>query len=547
MKKIRFILILILHVLFFNGALAQIQVIPRPQQIVIENEGFILSSKTVIVADQSIQKEAEYLDTIFRYAFSQKTAINTKGEGIHLKLNPQLRARLGDEGYLLKVNQKEIVIEGATNAGVFYGIQTLRQLLPSDFEFFPDSHKTALVKGVAIEDRPRFQWRAFMLDESRHFKGTEVVKELLDQMAQLKMNVFHWHLTDDQGWRIEIKKYPKLTSVGGYRKDTQTVKHGEERAGVSHGGFYTQEEIREIIDYASKRHIEIVPEIEMPGHAMAAIAAYPWLGVLGTTTEVPVTFGKMDDSFNVSDGRVISFLEDVLEEVVALFPGKVIHIGGDEVKFEPWKESPDIQDYMKKYNLESPADLQIFFTNKISQFIDNASNRMMGWNEILGENVHGWQEIDQARVKEQLAQSAIIHFWKGNLELINKAVSGGYDVVNSYHAKTYLDYNYQTISLSEAYAFDPIPEGLNPKYNSKILGLGCQMWSEWISTKEKMERQIFPRLAAYAEVGWTHNEMKDYEIFIKSLTQLEKRWALSGIDYYPLCILIKREKSCSYY
>ena len=280
MKKIRFILILILHVLFFNGALAQIQVIPRPQQIVIENEGFILSSKTVIVADQSIQKEAEYLDTIFRYAFSQKTAINTKGEGIHLKLNPQLRARLGDEGYLLKVNQKEIVIEGATNAGVFYGIQTLRQLLPSDFEFFPDSHKTALVKGVAIEDRPRFQWRAFMLDESRHFKGTEVVKELLDQMAQLKMNVFHWHLTDDQGWRIEIKKYPKLTSVGGYRKDTQTVKHGEERAGVSHGGFYTQEEIREIIDYASERHIEIVPEIEMPGHAMAAIAG---LSVAGST------------------------------------------------------------------------------------------------------------------------------------------------------------------------------------------------------------------------------------------------------------------------
>ena len=532
MKKIRLILIVILHVVFFNSVLAQIQVIPRPQQIVIENEGFILSSKTVIVADQSTQKEAEYLNAIFRDAFGPKTAINTKGEGIHLKLHPQLRAKLGDEGYLLKVNQKEIVIEGATNAGVFYGIQTLRQLLPADFEFNPDSHKTALVKGVAIEDQPRFQWRAFMLDESRHFKGTEVVKELLDQMAQLKMNVFHWHLTDDQGWRIEIKKYPRLTSVGGFRDNTQTVRHEDVFSGEPHGGFYTQKQIREIIEYASDRHIEIVPEIEMPGHAMAAIAAYPWMGVLGTTKEVSVKFGKMDDSFDISNPKVIQFLEDVLTEVFELFPGKVIHVGGDEVRFDTWKSSPEIQAYMKKNNLGSPADLQIFFTNKISQFIDSTGHRMMGWNEILGDNVHGQEAVADIEVKETLAKSAVIHFWKGNLELINKAVSGGYDVVNSYHAKTYLDYSYETIFLEKAYSFDPIPEGLDAKYDSKILGLGCQMWSEWIPTKEKMERQIFPRLAAYAEVGWTDNNRKDYEVFTRSLTQLEKRWILSGINFY---------------
>lgn len=269
----------------------------------------------------------------------------------------------------------------------------------------------------------------------------------------------------------------------------------------------------------------------MPGHASAAIAAYPWLGTIGELTEVPVTFGKLDDSFNIADPRVIQFLEDVLTEVFALFPGKVVHIGGDEVKFDAWKNSEMMLDLMKKEGLSSPADLQIYFTNRISQFIDGTGHRMMGWNEILGDNIHEWQDAADMHVKQKLANSAVIHFWKGSLELINKAVSNGYDVVNSYHAQTYLDYDYIGIPLSKAYAFDPIPEGLDPKYISKILGSGCQMWSEWISTVKQMNMQIFPRLAAYAEVGWTIKTAKDYDTFRNSLSLLEKRWDMLGIDY----------------
>ncbi|MGE0020312.1 MAG: beta-N-acetylhexosaminidase [Draconibacterium sp.] len=532
MRKHKITFAFLFLVILSISSLAQIQVIPCTQQMSLENGKFVLSSKTVIVSKQSTQKEAVYLANILYASFGQKPAIQSKGKGIELRLNKQLKNSIGEEGYFLKVHPQGIVIEGATNTGIFYGIQTLRQLLPFDFEFFPSIQKTTALQCLSIKDWPRFQWRAFMLDESRHFKGVEIVKSLLDQMALLKMNVFHWHLTDDQGWRIEIKKFPKLTSVGAYRKDTQTVKHGDEREGIPHSGFYTQEQIKEIIEYATERHIEIVPEIEMPGHAMAAIAAYPWLGVLGTTIEVPVTFGKMDDSFNISDPKVIRFLKDVLEEVFALFPGKVVHIGGDEVKFETWKDSPQISTYMEKNGLVSTADLQIYFTNGMSQFIDSTGHRMMGWNEILGDNIHDWQKAEDTQAKESLAKSAIIHFWKGNLELINKAVSNGYDVVNSYHAQTYLDYNYTTIPVSKAYSFDPIPEGLDPKYNSHILGLGCQMWSEWILSKERMEAQIFPRLAAYAEVGWTNKNRKNYDLFKESLSKLKKRWKLLGINYF---------------
>jgi len=464
-------------------------------------------------------------------SFRKRATLKSEGNEISLSLDASLKNRIGDEGYLLEIQPEGVKITGAATTGVFYGIQTLRQLLPPDFEFHSDSQKTASLPCVSMEDQPRFHWRAFMLDESRHFQGMELVKELLDQMALMKMNVFHWHLTDDQGWRIEIKKYPKLTSVGAFRNNTQTVRHEDVYSGEPHGGFYTQEQIREIIAYASERHIQIVPEIEMPGHAMAAIAAYPWLGVLGTTKEVSVKFGKMDDSFDISNPKVIQFLEDVLTEVFALFPGKVIHVGGDEVKFDTWKDSPVIQAFMEKNDLSSPADLQIYFTNKISQFIDSTGHRMMGWNEILGDNVHG-QEAANTEVKETLAKSAVIHFWKGNLELVNKAVSNGYDVVNSYHAFTYLDYSYETISLEKAYTFDPIPEGLDPKYDSKILGSGCQMWSEWIPTKEKMELKVFPRLAAYAEVGWTEKNRKDFDLFTQSLAEMEKRWNLGGISFY---------------
>ncbi|HZL10728.1 MAG TPA: beta-N-acetylhexosaminidase [Prolixibacteraceae bacterium] len=530
MKKLVFTSLIMLT--FIIGSKAEVKIIPRPANIVMKEGSFQLTVTTPIISDKETRSEAEYLASVLENGFGQKPLIKRNGKGIILVLNSGLKEKLGDEGYRLKSQPDKIVIEGATNAGIFYGIQSLRQLLPANFEFNPQKSKNAAVQALQITDKPRFPWRAFMLDESRHFKGMEEVKNLLDQMALLKMNTFHWHLTDDQGWRIEIKKYPNLTKIGAFRKDTQTSRRSAERTGVPHGGFYTQEQIKKIIRYAQERHILIVPEIEMPGHAMAAIAAYPWLGTLGTTTEVPVTFGKMEDSYNVADPKVYQFIEDVLNEVFSLFAGKVVHIGGDEVNFVPWKNSAMMQAMMKKEGLSSPVDLQIFFTNKISNFIDKSGHRMMGWNEILGGNVHELKNEEDTQVTKTLAKSAIIHFWKGNLDLIEKAVSEGYDVVNSYHADTYLDYDYQKLPLSKAYSFDPIPEGLSEKYDSKILGTGCQIWSEWIPETKQMQMQIFPRLAAYAEVGWTTKSEKNYTDFINALDELKVRWKLEGISYH---------------
>lgn len=519
-------------VIFTQVSTAGIGIIPRPASLVEGRGSFILSGATPIVSKKETSSEAAYLANILAKGFGKKNALKKKGQGIVLILNQELIKDLGNEGYRFSSQKHRIVIEAASNSGIFYGIQTLRQLLPAGFEFRLQPDQKVNIPILEISDRPRFQWRAFMLDESRHFKGMEVVKNLLDQMALVKMNVFHWHLTDDQGWRIEIKKYPELTKVGGYRSNTQTSRRSAERTGVPHGGFYTQDQIKEIVEYAAQRHIKVVPEIEMPGHAMAAIAAYPWLGTLGTTTEVAVTFGIMEDSYNVADPRVYKFLNDVLSEVFTLFPSRIVHIGGDEVKFEAWKNSKMMQEIMKKEGLNTPADMQIFFTTRISNFIDKNGFRMMGWNEILGGNVHEWQNKEDVEVKQTLAKSAIIHFWKGSLDLVQKAVSDGYDVVNSVHSMTYLDYSYKSIPLSKAYSFDPVPDGLKAEYVPRILGTGCQMWGEWIPTVDKMNQQVFPRLAAYAEVGWTPKSVKNYDDFVQALTSLKERWTLDGIRYY---------------
>ncbi len=508
-------------------AAQSVSVIPQPLKVVQKDGVFKLPSAISIMADADNSDNASYLKEVL--APYSKVAIKKavkRGQGITLTTNVNLAESLGEEGYQLEINKHCIGIIGASAAGVFYGIQTLRQMLPLD----ASAQKTYELPLVSIEDQPRFSWRAFMLDEARYFKGEEQVKKLLDQMALLKMNVFHWHLTDDQGWRIEIKKYPKLTEVGASRSNTQIGGwDSKERSGKAHSGFYTQEQINDIISYAQQRHITIVPEIEMPGHASAAIAAYPWLGTIGELTEVPVVFGKLPDSFNVADARVYAFLEDVLDEVMALFPENIVHIGGDEVRFEAWKNSETVQDFMVAKGLKTPADLQVYFTNRISNYLDANKHRMMGWNEILGGNVHEWQKAEDVEVSEQLAKSAIIHFWKGSPELINEAVQGGYDIVNSYHIYTYLDYSYEYIPLEKAYEFNPIPDGLDAKYHHKVLGSGCQMWSEWIPEVSDMENMVFPRLAAYAEVGWTAMEQKNYQTFRNKLERLLKRWDNMGI------------------
>lgn len=508
-------------------------VIPQPLQVRESENTYTINSTTKIVTDAACKENSAYLKDLLSLNFQLK--VTKKGaNGIVLKQDKNLASELGTEGYKIQVSSKAVIIKAATQTGIFYGIQSLRQMLASNPT---ETGLGVIVPAVSITDYPRFSWRAYMLDEARHFQGAEFVKEILDEMAFLKMNVFHWHLTDDSGWRIEIKKYPKLTQVGAFRKTTQIGPKkwkSEIFSGEAHGGFYTKKQIKEIIEYAAKRHITIVPEIEMPGHASAAIAAYPWLGTIGELTEVPTTFGMFPDSYNFSNPRVYEFLEDVLSEVMDIFPGKVIHIGGDEVKFDTWRESTDMQNYMQKNGLTSPADLQIMFTNNISKFINKKHHRMMGWNEIVGANVHGSENDKDFVVKGELAKNTVVHFWKGSLDLVNNAVENGYDIVNSHHANTYLDYDYNSIPMEKAYNFDPIPEGLDKKYYAKVLGSGCQMWTEWTPTNKDVERQTFPRLAAYAEVGWTVKERKNYSSFRSNLNPILERWKKEGIKFSPI-------------
>jgi hexosaminidase len=356
-------------------------------------------------------------------------------------------------------------------------------------------------------------------------------------MARLKMNVFHWHLVDDQGWRIEIKKYPLLTEVGSTRPSTQVGPDkwdSEIQSGVPHKGYYTQEEIKEIVSYAAERHITIVPEIEMPGHSSAAIAAYPWLGSSGKKIEVPIKFGVSEDIYKISDPKVYNFLTDVLDEVIALFPSEVIHIGGDEAKYDHWEGSSEIQAYMKQNDLKTFGDLQVAFTNQISNYLSGKGRRMMGWNEIMGHNLHEYQSADQAGASETLAKSSVVHFWKGNIDLMTQAAEEGYDIVNSYHEETYLDYTYKQVSLRTAYGFEPVPKSLAKKYHDRIVGLGCQMWGEWIPTSGYMDYMVFPRIAAYAEVGWTPKERKDFDGFVAGLPKLMGLWKSKGIYPAPL-------------
>lgn len=446
---------------------------------------------------------------------------------ISLELTDALADKVGEEGYTLVSGRTHIAIQAATPAGLFYGIQTLRQLIRSD--------RTMPV--VRVEDQPAFSWRAFMLDEGRYFKGQEVVFSLLDEMSRLKMNTFHWHLTDDAGWRIEIDKYPLLTEVGAWRDSSEVGTWRSGRYdGKPHGGFYTKDQIREVIAYAADRFITIVPEIEMPGHACAAIAAYPWLGANGDTIRVPKDFAHNLWVLDVAEPKVHEFFQDVLTEVRDLFPGEVIHIGGDEVKYDHWKESPKIQALMAEKGFENLSEVQVDFTNQMSNYVESLGRRMMGWNEILGRNIHEWSQESDATGSAKLSNNAVIHFWKGDAANMREAIDRGHLVVNSTHNYTYLDYSYTTLPLETAYSFNPIPSGITGEGAALVLGLGCQMWCEWAPTVEVIHRQIFPRIAAYAETGWTSADRKDYNRFLRNLPSLETEWRAKGIlpgEYQP--------------
>jgi len=520
----------------------EIQITPRPLEIISGNKTFKIDKETQLVFDDDTKNIITDLQDYFKsdFGFDLKTT-NYKS----LKKNYivfKVDENLADEGYELTITEDKILICSKNSTGWFYGTQTLMQLCSYNADFSKYENHLKL-KEVTIKDTPNFKWRAFMLDEARYFKGMEQVKMLLDEMAFLKMNVFHWHLVDDQGWRIEIKKYPKLTEIGSKRKSTQIGPLQWEspiQSAEPHEGFYTQEEIKEIVNYAKDRHITIVPEIEMPGHSTAAIASYPWLGTSKKEIEVPIKFGVGKDVYDVTNERTNQFLKDVLEEVMALFPSEVIHIGGDEVKYNHWKSSESVQKYMQENNLATPADLQVYFTNNISKYLESKGRRMMGWNEIMGHNLHEYQDKTDTKTSQKLAEKSIVHFWKGDVKLAETAARNGYEIVNSLHTFTYLDYEYKNLPLSKAYSFDPIPEKLDEKYHHKVIGLGCQMWGEWIPTNGEMHYRVFPRIAAYAEIGWTAKKRKDFSLFKTSLKNLQKRWTAKEIYFAPNEFLEKK-------
>lgn len=503
-------------------------IIPYPQEIRYDEGSLVLGREVSVAYPEELASEASMLEEYLKedFGITARCRENKTRGKIVLRLDDALDSVAGQYGIRIGRN---IEILSASGEGIFYGIQTLRQIAVRD-----SLSGRICVRRGEIRDWPAFPWRAFMLDDARNFRGMENVRIFLDEMARVKMNVFHWHLTDDQGWRIEIRKYPLLTEVGG-RRDSTHVGGWNSREYDPHPqeGFYTQEQIREILEYAARRHITVMPEIEMPGHSSAAIAAYPWLGTVGKPFRTPCRFGYAADLFDVSRPEVISFLHDVLDEVMELFPSQVIHIGGDEVSFDMWKRSATVAKYMKEHGILSLSDFQIDFTNRISEYIVSRGRKMMGWSDI-GLNPHERADGVTGEDAGKLAEGTVIQFWKGDPAQIRDVAARGFEIVNSYNMGTYLDYNYGWIPLKNAYNFYPVPENMPDDLRNRIIGLGCQLWTEWIMTDERMFYQAFPRFAALAEAGWTLPGNKDYGRFKeKALPRLLKIWDDKGINYGP--------------
>lgn len=504
---------------------AETVVLPKPASITIQDGSFQIGN--VLTAHLKKAKNVNaYLKQELKNNFGVELKSSSKNPGLLIDVNP--KADISPEGYSLNITKDGIQILASTEAGAFYGVQSLLQLMKAG-----KNGNTFQLACQQVQDAPRFSWRSFMLDEARYFHGEDEVYKLLDVMAELKMNVFHWHLTDDAGWRIEIKKYPLLTEVGGKRRDTQIGGwNSEETMGKAHEGFYTQAQVKKILAYAKERHIKVVPEIEMPGHASAAIAAYPWLGTKNEQIEVPVKFGKHYHTFNVIDPKVKGFLKDVVAEVIDLFDTDVIHIGGDEVRFTHWEEDMAMNTYKNEKGFNSFMDIQIEFTNEMSRFIEKKGCSMMGWNEILGKNLHASDNISFAETSTSVAPNVVVQYWSGDIKDLAKAAEKGYKLVNSHTSATYLDYGHNQITLKSAYSFNPIPKGMPKEAEKNIVGLGCQMWGEWTPTIQRVHEQTFPRIAALAEVGWTDLDNKNYDCFVKRLKPLTEEWKERGITVY---------------
>lgn len=519
----------------FGVEAQELNIVPRPVEVKATGTTFTINRYTALRCESECPEFKTQTEFI-RSALNKGTGLSASGyrtqqDNVIIVRQASDLNEYGDEAYRIEVGEKQIILSAPTGRGIFYAGQSLTQLLdPSFFEAGIKAERDWIVPGCTITDYPRFSWRTLSLDEARHFFGETAVKQIIDQMALLKMNTLHWHLTNDAGWRIEIKKYPLLTEVGSKRDDSETGTWGSGKSeGKPYQGFYTQEQIKRIVAYAAERNVTIVPEFCVPGHMMAAAVAYPYLSLL-KYDKVATKFVD-NAAIDPTEERTYKFISDVLDEYVELFPGKVIHMGGDEVRYgKVWKGQPKIEKFMKDHNLKSFTDLQVYFTNRVSQIVKSKGRRMIGWNEILGHDLNH-ERVDASEL--QLDRDAIVQFWKGSAAFAKGAAELGHQVVNALHNYTYLDYGYGSISLKKAYDFDPIGilKGLEEKYHKNVIGFGCQTWTEWITDVPRLHYQIFPRVCAFAEVGWTPLANRDFEDFQRRMKSHYKRMDACGIQY----------------
>ena len=446
-------------------------------------------------------------------------------------------AALPPEGYWIDATTGGVTVASADDAGVFYAMKTLRQMAwdggrdeacPSQGGTVASTRPVVAIPCCRITDSPAFRWRGLMLDEGRHFFGKETVKDLLDRMADYKLNVFHWHLTEDQGWRIEIKQYPRLTEVGAWRSGTTVGKNSGIDDGVRHGGFYTQDECREIVKYAADRYITVIPEIDMPGHMLAALASYPELGCTGGPYEVSHLWGVFPDVLCMGKEDTFKFIEGVLDEVISIFPSEYIHIGGDECPRTRWAECPLCQKRIEEEGLvaqegRSKEDLlQGYFTRRVEKYLHEKGKKLIGWDELLNCNVD---------------QTSTIMSWRG-AEPGAKAAKLGHDVIMSPNKPMYFDH-YQTADISheplsiggnetvkDVYSFEPVAADLSADEAKHIMGVQANLWTEYVAYPHHIEYQVLPRMAALAEVQWLQPARKDYDNFLVRLKRLKEIYDL---------------------
>lgn len=520
-----------------NAAPGSYNIIPAPVELVPLEGSFAITTSTgitVMPLNDETSLAAGFLASMLRNSAGLEMPVNEGDKArkgmIFMTIDTSLAQ--GDEGYTLEISGKKVILKSPSPAGLFRGVQTLRQLMPAETEVKDGIPAGTEIKIPAcyISDEPRFSYRGMHLDVVRHFFTVEEVKRYIDILALHKINTFHWHLTDDQGWRIEIKKYPNLTITGSQRKET-LVGHGAKKPfsydGIPHGGFYTQEEIKEVVRYASDRFIRVIPEIEMPGHAQAALASYPFLSCTGKPVEVVTRWGVFDEVFCAGKDTTFAFLQDVLDEVIALFPSEYIHVGGDECPKTRWEKCPDCQKRIREEGLKDEHELQSYFIRRMEAYLNSKGRKLIGWDEILEGGI---------------APEATVMSWRGEKGGI-EAAKQGHDVIMTPLTHLYLDF-YQSEPEGEplaiggysplewVYSYDPLPEELTPEEHKHVLGLQGNVWAEYIATPEHLEHMAFPRAFAIAETGWTPLMKKDFEDFMARFTALRPRYDLMKINYF---------------